>query len=312
MRYPYHDLYAREFEKLALGICEKILGIGVQDFSEGPDGGRDARFEGTAQTFPSTTAPYTGRFIIQAKHTLAPFAKFSDKSFSSEAESSTLSEEIPKVKRLVTSGELDHYLLFSNRRLGAQADAAIRARIEGQTGVKSVSLFGVERLDQMLKAHPDVEDNLKLNALNAPLIITSDDLAEVICALARQKESITQSKSEFAEIERTRFEHKNEANNLSKEYEKHILRTYLHNFEAVKDFLANPINDDVRERYEEAAVEIQEQLLAHRTDFLEFEKVFTHLQLILFTRDGDLAENKRLTKLVLYYMYWNCDIGEDD
>jgi hypothetical protein len=30
----------------------------------------------------------------------------------------------------------------------------------------------------------------------------------------------------------------------------------------------------------------------------------------LIVRDGDLSSNKRLTRTVFYYMYWNCDIGD--
>lgn len=32
---------------------------------------------------------------------------------------------------------------------------------------------------------------------------------------------------------------------------------------------------------------------------------------MLIDRDYDLKVNKRLTRIVFYYMYWNCDLGSD-
>ncbi len=31
---------------------------------------------------------------------------------------------------------------------------------------------------------------------------------------------------------------------------------------------------------------------------------------LLFNRDPILRQHKRLTRVMLFYMYWNCDIGE--
>jgi len=37
-----------------------------------------------------------------------------------------------------------------------------------------------------------------------------------------------------------------------------------------------------------------------------------YLLALLFKRDPLLSANKRLTRAMLFYMYWNCDIGEGD
>ena len=69
MKYPLNELSSGEFENVVSSICEEILGTGTFIFSEGKDGGRDAKFTGRANYFPSKALPWEGKFIIQAKHT---------------------------------------------------------------------------------------------------------------------------------------------------------------------------------------------------------------------------------------------------
>jgi hypothetical protein len=96
MRFDYHDLYDHQFEDLVVGICTFLLGQGIQKFSTGRDGGRDARFTGTANEFPSERSPASGLFVVQAKHTENPWSKLSDSSFSGDGDHSIISEEIAK------------------------------------------------------------------------------------------------------------------------------------------------------------------------------------------------------------------------
>jgi hypothetical protein len=67
--YRLHTLTPEGFEALTVRVCMRMLGIGTIGFSKGPDGGRDAKFSGTADRFPSESNPWTGRFVIQAKNT---------------------------------------------------------------------------------------------------------------------------------------------------------------------------------------------------------------------------------------------------
>ena len=97
--YPLHELSAHDFENLIIIICEKILGIATINFSEGPDGGRDGFFEGTANNFPSQSKPWKGKFIIQAKRTLNQNASCSDADFKYLIEN----KEVPKIKKLCSS-----------------------------------------------------------------------------------------------------------------------------------------------------------------------------------------------------------------
>jgi hypothetical protein len=116
LKYAYEDLSPEQFEDLVIFLCQELLGIAVQGFSKGPDGGRDARFEGTAQLFPSTAEPWVGKVVIQAKHTNGYNKKFSESDFFSKGKKGTIIEkEIPRIKKLRKAKSLDHYMLFANR-----------------------------------------------------------------------------------------------------------------------------------------------------------------------------------------------------
>lgn len=306
MRIEYHDLSDQDFERLAVAICSEILGTGVVPFCSGPDGSRDARFEGTATDLPSPVSPFNGKFIAQAKHTEDPIAKFSDAEFSGSAKSSIISKEIPGIARLVTNGELDHYLLFSNRRMSGVAEGPIRTRIKNETGARQVELFGIERMDLLLKKFPNILATF--GDMRLPLLVTPDDLAEVILAISANVKAFEKA-FDPDELERRRFSDKNKDNGLSSELADYIRRKYMPQFSDVKAFLAKPDNQTVLERYESAAHEFQEQIFVHRKQYSQFDDVLLRVCQLLFKRDGDLRKNRALTKLVVYYMYWNCDIG---
>ena len=93
-------------------VCIKVLGEGFVNFASGKDEGKDGKFEGKANSFPSQNKPYEGKFIIQAKHTTNPIASCSDSQFNK-----LLNEEIPKIKNLNEKGELEHYFILTNRKI---------------------------------------------------------------------------------------------------------------------------------------------------------------------------------------------------
>jgi hypothetical protein len=82
-------------------------------------------------------------------------------------------------------------------------------------------------------------------------------------------------------------------------------------FGEVRKFLAMPGNGSVVEHYLSAANEFDEQITIHRKGYAVFDNVLERIMALLFARDGDLARKKRLSKLIIYYMYWNCDIASE-
>ena len=118
MKFAYEDLSDDQFEVLIVLLCQRLLGIAVQGFAKGPDGGRDAKFVGTAELHPSKAAPWVGTVIVQAKHTNGYNRSFSELDFYSTSSSNTVvGKEVPRIKKLRDAKQLDHYMLFANRRL---------------------------------------------------------------------------------------------------------------------------------------------------------------------------------------------------
>jgi hypothetical protein len=310
MRYAIHDLHPNQFEDLVVELCHEFLGAGVQSFATGPDGGRDAKFVGTAQEYPSRVQPLGGTIIIQAKHTLDAVAIYSDPSFSGLAASSTLSEEIPRIKALRDADQLDHYLLFSNRRLGAIANEQITRRLTQETGAFSVHLFGLEQIERYIKRYSFIATTLREFEYDLPLRASPNELAEVITAIDAVHSDIEwPTASSLTSLERVTFKRKNQMNCLSDEYAKYITRNYLKHFGVVEKFLADPINVNANIAYRNAVDEFSSKLLVYRQEFPSYDRLLDYLISVLIMRDGDLSSRKRLTRTVFYFMYWSCDIG---
>ena len=315
MKYAYEDLGDTQFEKLIVFLCQHLLGISVQGFAPGPDGGRDAKFVGTAELHPSKAAPWIGTTIIQAKHTNGYNRNFSESDFfSTSAANTVLGEEIPRIKNLRATNQLDNYMLFANRRLAGNAESEIRAHIAQECGIpeESIYLCGLEQLETWLKWFPDVPKLADLDPVDSPLIVSPDDLAEVVQALARQKDGVS-AVLDDPPTPRVAYEQKNALNNMTGEYAKAQRRKYLKETRQVHAFLAAPENLELLRMYESVVDEFQLKIIAKRKDYQTFDDVMEYLLNLLFNRDPVLRQHahKRLTRAVLFYMYWNCDIGED-
>lgn len=311
MSYPFEDLDPSGFERLIVQVSRQLFGPAVSSFATGPDGGRDARFDGTAANFPSVTAPWSGTTIIQAKHTNALDAHFSDPDFSGDIESSTLTEELVRIQRLYRDGELHNYLLAANRRLGGNADAKIKNRIAAEVGLPrdSVHLFGIERLNDFLNENSDLTRLAQINPADRPLLPSSQDLAEVVLNLA---ESVKAFKAEehAKPVSRTSLTVKNELNGMSPEYSGALMRLYASDLKPIKQFLSHPANEETLRLYEASVDEFGRKVAAYRKDFDDFDKLYDQMVDSVFARDSVLTRNKRLTRVLLFYMYYNCDIGE--
>lgn len=316
MKFAYEDLSDDQFEQLIVLLCQRLLGVSVQGFAKGPDGGRDAKFLGTAELHPSKTAPWVGTTIIQAKHTNGYNRNFSESDFfSSSAVNTVLGKEIPRIKKLREAKQLDHYMLFANRRLAGNAETEIRDHIASQCGIPTSSIYlcGVEQLETWMKRFPEVAKEADLDPVDSPLIVSPDDLAEVVQALARQKDSVV-ALINVPPTPRVPYEQKNALNNMSADYAKAQRRKYLKETAQIHAFLAAPENLDLQRMYESVVDEFQLKIIAKRKNYQTFDEVMEYLVDQLFNRDPVLRQHthKRLTRTVLFYMYWNCDIGEVD
>jgi hypothetical protein len=311
MKYDYPNLGDDQFEGLIVALCQELFGLATQGFSKGPDGGRDARFHGTADQFPSKQAPWVGKTIIQAKHTNGYGKSFSDREFFYEDNKSCIIRlEIPRIIKLREQKELDHYALFSNRRLTGGAESKIRKYISSQTGIpeSSIALVDVEQLERWLKRFPKVVEVANIDPVDSPLHVSPDELAEVIEALLEQKDDI---KDSFTNpTQRTSYKEKNEINRMSEGYAKEQVRMFLKDTNKIESFLADPINEELLQKYDAAAMEFNFKIISKQKNYQSFDEIMEYLLELLIARDPILKRNIKLTRSILFYMYWNCDIGK--
>lgn len=311
MKFQYSHLSSGQFESLVIHLCYELLGFATETFSDGKDGGRDSRFEGRANLYPSSAEPWTGVTIIQAKHTSAYNKKFSDGEFYGTA-SSEIDGEIPKIARLIENDSLRNYFLFSNRKLPANASSNIREYISSQTGLHSsnIGLVGVEQFENYFKRFKHIPENVGLNPFDMPLNIEPDELAEIIVSLKKNLKAI--NKADIGKkIVRVSFERKNQINNLSAQYGNTIKKRIGEMYQ-VQEFLAMPENDALQQLYMQSAEELAAKICVLQGPEQKFDNILEKIIELLLERDNDLRSNKSLTRLMIYYMYYHCDIGEED
>ncbi|MDP2001647.1 MAG: ABC-three component system protein [Desulfurivibrionaceae bacterium] len=312
-RFFIHQLNDTEFEDLVTLICRQILGSGVTSFAPGPDGGKDAKFEGTAIAFPSTTAPVAGKFIIQAKHTSNPVASCSDYDFETK---SVEKEEIPKIKRQFDEGRLTHYLIFTNRRKTGGAEDRIPDRIKAKTGVQYVWLRGLEDIERDLLHFPGIVKLSGLYKLRSPIQFMPDDIRDVIVAFHKHRNAVaTAFDSQYDFRDYPGLPRKNEINGLTETYfREHILKDSEPRFPEIRRFLENPRNWELAEQYHAVANELKGQIITHREQFIAFDDALEHVYHLMHERNTELqsASRRILTKIFIHYMYVNCDIGIKD
>ena len=315
MKFAYEDLSDEQFERLIILVCTRLLGISTQGFSEGPDGGRDAKFVGKAELHPSKADPWDGITIIQAKHTNGHNRHFGESDFfNSSSDKTIIGKEIPRIKKLRDNKQLDHYMLFANRRLAGGVESTIRAAISGRCGIpeRSVYLCGLEQLELFMKQFHDIPGLANLDPIDFPLIISPDELAIVVEAFARERTNIS-TVLDQPPAPRVPYEQKNRLNNMTQEYAKELRKRYLKETGQIRIFLAAPENEELLHKYEAVVEEFQMKIISKRKDFQTFDKVMEYLLDLLFDRDPILRQHvhKRLTRAMLFYMYWNCDIGKE-
>lgn len=311
-KYAYEDLSSEQFERLVVCICKELIGLGTQGFSVGRDGGRDAKFTGTTNNFPSQTNPWVGTVIIQAKHVQSANRSCSENDFFGN-QTSVIAKEIPRIQSLKKSGELNHYILFTNRRLSGEAQNLITQEIFNVCNIalESICLLGIDDLEMYLKRFPNAAVYANLDPIDSPLIVSPHDLADVVERFDQQFSNVV-TPSFTAPVDRTAYELKNQLNQMSDTFAKELRKKYLGQTQQIDQFLGSPENAEILRKYQNAVDDFQLNIIAKRKDYQSFDEVMIYLHRLLTDRDPVLKSKSKLAYLMLFYMYWNCDIGESE
>lgn len=303
--YRLHSLHEESFEELVRHICREILGVGTLAFSKGRDGGKDGRFEGIAERYPSSRDPWKGKFVIQAKHTGNPIAKCSDRDFW-ENKTSVLAKEKKKLIRLRKAGEVDNYLLFTNRALTAGIEKKIVDELQGDTGIDKVAILGLESLTEYLNQYPAIVRHVGLELFGGPIRFNAEDIKRVVLAFqGREDASRTESGEDYEYVE---MERKNALNNLRREDFEFIQENSEPYFAQIRDFLGHPINEETAVIYRDIAAEMNHKIHSKRDDFGSFSEVFELLYDRVVKAEPDLRP-RELIWVFLHFMYVHCDLG---
>ena len=303
--YHLHELSTQEFEALIIHICQKVLGTGMINFSGGPDGGKDGKFEGTSNQYPSAASPWTGKFIIQAKKTNNPNASCSQADFKTKI----LDKEIPKILKLKQNEEVDNYLIFTNRKLSAGAHQQHTVYLKSQLGLSNIAISGVERITLWLDANPAIVKACNLDKFRDPIRIHSDDMKDIIVAFYNDRQQVATEFDSKHSFDYVSIEQKNELNKLSEEYFKYIRDSSESSFNAITSFLKKQINKKYADFYYNTIDELKGKIITRRGEFAKFEEIFEHLYDAILDKHPDLRKSRALINVFLHYMYCNCDIG---
>ncbi|MDH0863902.1 restriction endonuclease [Mitsuaria sp. GD03876] len=141
MSYDFMTLSPQDFERLVGDLLGKELGVPLQQFKAGPDGGVDLQFalSGTGQ----------GDWIVQCK-------RYGSKDFAALRRS--LVAELPKLERLRPS----RYLVATSVGLTPDNKREVGELLRPWV-ISSNDVFGADDLNRLLRAHPAIEQaHLKL------------------------------------------------------------------------------------------------------------------------------------------------------
>lgn len=157
---PYNlaGLSTDSFEHLIQALFLKVVGPGGIVFGSGPDGAREATFEGEMD-YPSQTAPWDGYLVVQAK--------FLEHSFDSTKKNGQwlldrLKEELAKFKDSKRSlRKPDYYILCSNVRLTSVWQSGTKDQIYAEfkkAGItlKDYRIWDYDQINRFLDDAPEI------------------------------------------------------------------------------------------------------------------------------------------------------------
>lgn len=315
IRYDFDQLNEDAFEALVIDLCNDLLGIGVQSFTKGPDGGKDGFFTGTAQSYPSKTEPWKGEFIIQAKHTTDLSASCSDNEFFSN-QGSVINKEIKRLKeRRSNNGQtFDCYLVFTNRKLPGAAHTDIKKHLQDELGIQNADIHGIEYLTRLVELKPELVKKYGLFKNLLPDQFYEKDIRDVIVLFSQNtawmEAAPLQDENPMDFTDKVR---KNALNQVSDYYFSEINSHSLKYFKLIDSFLKDPRNSSYLLKYENTASDIRGYIQKNIANYSFMDL----LELIAGNIVGedpttDIHRVRKLCRVFVHYMYYNCDIGRKE
>lgn len=142
--------------------------------------------------------------------------------------------------------------------------------------------------------------------------ITPHDIAKVLDEFSSQNTDLIKTISlSIQNIHRTAFHEKNKINNLSEGYIKLIQQESLPFFEQFEKFLEKFENRNFKKIYYNITTDLQKVIFVKRSDFEKFDQIFETIETICKEQVPQLLADRRMLQILLHFMYFQCDIGEN-
>lgn len=186
--YELDRLGDQEFEHLVQALLKKIIGQGTTTFGDGPDGGRESTFTGSAN-YPSQTETWNGNWIFQAKfhNTRLIGPDKARKQILSDLRSE-LDKIANKYKR-----PCDNYILATNVPLTSVPELGTHDKIaqtvvpEFQDRIKNIHVWGYDDVARFLDGYPEIRQTY------LHLITPGDLIAELMDRSKTKKSSLAEA-----------------------------------------------------------------------------------------------------------------------
>lgn len=313
--YDFNHISEDDFERLVIDLCNNLLGIGVHSFTKGPDGGKDGFFEGTAQSYPSTTAPWNGKFIIQAKHTTVVGASCSDNDFFIN-KTSVVNQEINRLVQMRNEkGQFfDCYLMFTNRKLSGGIQTTLLQHLRLGLDIEHVDVIGQEDLIRYVDQRPDLVKQYQLQRYVLPDQFYESDIRDVIVLFSNNTSWIdTEPIEDTTPFEFADKVQKNALNSIDEAYFSDIKSHSLQFFRSIECFLQDPINGQYLIKYKNTTSDLRGYIQKHLGQYCFKEMLETIIDTITGAdTNADVFRVRALVRVFVHYMYWNCDIGRKE
>lgn len=157
--YELSRLDERRFEELCRALAVRVLGPAIQVFGAGPDGGREATFDGEV----SFRAGWNGYGVLQAKcrHTAS---NATDTQWLCQTLTSELDQWLDPRRRRVADGRMPQYLIVATnvrlssvpRRGGIDRVNDLLSAYAQRLGLKDWALWDANQLSAYLDAYPEI------------------------------------------------------------------------------------------------------------------------------------------------------------
>ena len=196
--YDLAKLSSRCFEQLLQALAAKVLGPGIRIFGDGPDGGREATFEGKVP-YPSVADSWDGYGVLQAKFRQRPRDITNDGQWAVEQ----LQSEIKKYLNPANKRRKPEYFIYATnvvltpvQNQGSKDRAvALLETLKKRLPLKDYDIWDYDKIRAFL------DDNQEIRRSYAGWITSGDVLYEILQSLDRKTPDLENTLHTFLQKE---------------------------------------------------------------------------------------------------------------